>query len=326
MFFEFIRALASILAATAALFGLYLGITRAARIRRREQLFRESLTALTENDPRRGIVYELHRAALADLIARQLTGRWRMMWPWFAWLVIAAVYGQTGYLAAGFLASDAPWNLTDFLIATTGEGPTAVMGMILMLLGIVPQIYRAYHLTLVGRARLARRFYDGESIQRPVTLMDLETARRLDALKVEMSTEVSNAERKDQSWSAVRSSLSAYRRSLVPGIFSTCLGFFAGVQVWIAIQSEDQTRALESLGGFLFLTILLFVITGVSAANLWRSVLWELSDIGHPGTHPESFARVRTDLGRRASQHGARPAPGRLAAPVKRPGGRAGRR
>jgi hypothetical protein len=211
VFFEFVRALAAILAAVAALVGLFLGVTRAARLRRREQLFRESLTALSEDDPRRKIVYELHRVALADLIARQLTSSWRTSWPWLAWLIVTAVFGQVGYETADYLAGDAQWSFYDYLSAVTGDPITAILVLPVML-GLVPQIYKGYLLTLKGRAKVARSFYVGESIERPVTLSQLMMMREVEAL-ASGSTKSSRGITEELSWQGVRAALAAWRRS-----------------------------------------------------------------------------------------------------------------
>jgi hypothetical protein len=312
VFFEFVRALASILAAVAALLGLYFGVTRAARLRRREQLFRESLTALTEHDPRRRIVSELHRVALADLISRQMTGSWRTIWPWFAWLVITALYGQIGYLGADYLASDAPWNLNEFLIATTGDGLVTGILMVGAFLGIFPQIYRSYIWALTERARVAQRFYVGHSIERPVGLIELEVAAEIRAMKSRATEE--KAADKDP-----LGSLRLYGRSLVPGLFCASVGLLAGMQIWIMRQPGDRAAIVESLGAFFLPAIAFFTLTALPTASIWHEVVRELREIAPGGRHPDTPTPVRTELSRRASRHG-RQAPRRVAGPVRQPG------
>jgi hypothetical protein len=319
VFFEFIRALASILAAAAALLGLYFGVTRAARLRRREQLFRESLTALTEHDPRRPIVSELHRAALADLIARQMTGSWRTTWPWFAWLVITALYGQVGYAGAGYLARDVPWSLNDFLIATTGDGYATGILMLSAFFGLFPVIFRSYIWTLSERAKIAQRFYAGESIARPTVLVELEFAAEMKARMLKDAGEKETDEGSSGFWRP-------YAWSLVPGLFCASLGLLVGLQIWIERQPGDRLETLDSVGGFLILPIFLFAFAVWPTASVWQQVVRDLRKLAPGGTHPGDPSRVRNQLGRRASQHGVAPAPRRVAGPVNRQVAQAARR
>ncbi len=335
MFFEFVRAVGAILTAAAALLGLYLGVTRSARLRRREQLYREALTALAESDPQRRIVYELHRAALADIVARQLTGNWRTIWPWFAWLVLAAFFGQAGYSVASYTGSDAPWNFGDAVVASTGDLMTAII-LVGMLLAFIPQIYRAYRLTLIGRVTVARRFHEGESVRRPTTLMELEIEHDLAVLrqaqaakqvdKVDSKPARPTTGLKEPSWQDLFGNLREYRRALIPGLFAAGLGFCAGVQLWISLQPGDQATAAASVAGLVPWSVLLLVLTLVPAATLWRNLRSELKAIGPPQTYPTSSARLRTQLGSRGSRHGVQPAPRRVAGPVKRQAAPAARR
>jgi hypothetical protein len=284
--FEFIRALAAILAAVAALVGLFLGVTRAARVRRREQLFRESLTALAEDDPRRKIVYELHRAALADLIARQLTSSWRTSWPWVAWFIVIAVFGQVGYETADYLAGDAPWSFYDYLLAVTGDPITAIL-MLPIMLGLVPRIHKGHLLTLEGRAKVARSFYVGESIERPVTLGQLMIMNEIEALAAG-SAKSSREIAEEVSWRQVRAALAAWRRSVVPGLFCASVGILAGSNLWLQQQPGDRLQAVESMGGFFFLSLLSLSLFGISAATVWANVVMDLRRLAVPSRHPES--------------------------------------
>ncbi|WP_138758368.1 hypothetical protein [Modestobacter altitudinis] len=323
MFLETIRAFAAILAAVTALLGLYFGVTRAARLRRREQLFRESLTALNENDPRRRSVSELHRVTLADLIARQMTGSWRTAWPWLAWFIIAVLYGQLGYLGAAYLASDAPWSVFDFFLATTGDGFATPILMVGAIFAIFPQIYRSYVWTLSERARIAQRFYDGESVEPPAVLLELELAAEMKGLKSHASREeVTDKTSKERSSDGQGRGLwSYYGKSLIPGLFCISSGLFVGTQFWITRQPGDRLETVESLRGFFLLTLLFFVLTIYPTASIWFQVVKRLRQIAPGGKHPETPARVRTELGRRASRHGVQSAPRRVAGPVKRPEG-----
>src|SRR4051794_23529677 len=138
-----------------------------------------------------------------------MTGGWRTIWPWFAWLVITALYGQIGYLGADYLANNAPSNLNDFFIATTGDGFVTGALMLGAFLGIFPQIYRSYVWTLSERARLAQRFYSGKSVERPTVLMELELAAEIRARKLKASEKKAVNAESPGFWSS-------YRRSLIP--------------------------------------------------------------------------------------------------------------
>lgn len=327
MFFEYVRALASILAAVVALFGLYLGLTRSARVRRREQLFRESLNALPEHDSRRRIIVDLHRAAVGELVARQLTGSWRATWPWLAWMTLAAVWGQSGYLAADYLGGGAAWSFTEFLIAALGDAAITPIAVVAVLFAVLPRVFWSYRLTLMGRAGIARRLYDGDSIARPKGLFEVDHVPAESWERKAATANKKSVDRADElTADDPREVLRNYRQSLAPGLFATALGFFVGVQVWIAVQPGDQVQAVTSVSGLFLLSFLLLAVTGMSTGLAWIRLVSKLRTMWPPRSHPESTGRNRTALGSRASRHGVRPTPRRVAGPVKRSAEPAARR
>lgn len=326
MVFEYIRAVASILAAVVALFGLYLGVTRSARVRRREQLFRESLTAMPEHDRRRRLITELHRAAVAELVARQLTGSWRVVWPWLAWITLAATWGQTGYLAADYLGADAPWSLVEFLIATIGDAAIAPITVVFVTMVVIPRIFWSYRKTLLKRAELARRMFDGESIERPEGLFDMARFPADPMGREAGSAKKVNGPSDDLTADDLRGLVRMYGQALVVGVFASALGFQVGVQVWIAREPGDQPQAFTSVRGLFLLSFLLLALTTASTGLAWVRLLGDVRTVWPPRSYPESTDRTRTALGSRGSRHGVRPAARRVAGPVKRQAAPAARR
>jgi hypothetical protein len=164
-----LSVLASVLAALVAAIAFGFGVTRSARLRRREQLFREALTVIGTGDPRREVLQELHRAALAELIARQLTPTWRTLWPWGAWIAMAGLFTQAGYNTSDFVASGDPWEYYDFSQRIFGD-PMVGIGVPFLVIASAG-IFASYVVTLAGRADAARGFFSDASVSAPKTWM-----------------------------------------------------------------------------------------------------------------------------------------------------------
>ncbi|MBM7508520.1 hypothetical protein JOE61_002334 [Nocardioides salarius] len=103
---ESILAVGPLLAGLAAATGLILGLTKTVRLRRRESTLREAMTALDAGSKQYAILGDLHRAAVAELVGRQLTSAWRVAWPWLVWLTVIYFHIEPAKLAAEYLATE----------------------------------------------------------------------------------------------------------------------------------------------------------------------------------------------------------------------------
>jgi hypothetical protein len=283
---EFLTALASVGAALAAIAGIAFGLTRTARLRRREQLFREALTALDSDDPRRKIVHELHRAALADLIARQLTATWRSVWPWGAWAVITLLFGQAGYNAAAFYNSGAGFEFYEFSTKLTGD-PITLVPFLFMMLVAAPQVFVSYLLTLEGRAEMARRFFDGSRVGKPPTLGHLMMQAEAERERLRGRPKELRQLRGPGAWAGTRAGVASWWRMSTPGFFAASIGLLAGQSIWTRQQSGDRMRIVQSLDAYPAISILAFALSATGVFFVWASAVRDLERLALPSQYPQ---------------------------------------
>lgn len=288
-----IATLASIAAAVAAVFAFGLGVTKTARLRRRELLFREALAVRDRNKVADSVVAELHRAALAEIISRQLTSPWRAVWPWAVWIGLAALTSQKGYVLADYLASDADWSYYDFSTEVFGDSMTPILA-VAAILGLLPQVFFSFVFTVVGRAEVARNFFDGKGIEKPASYMQrsLELEYGLRSPKQPRPADESQrtrAGRRSRFAGLEDLSFANYARSLVPGLFVIALGLTIGMVFWMNSQPDQGENArLDSLGGSLGIASFAVVTLGVLTLLAGGQLSNELRGYALPSTYPRT--------------------------------------
>lgn len=290
-------ALITVLTGLAAVFGFALGVSRTARLRRREQLLREALSVLPSDHKSRDVTAELHRAALAEIVARQLTSPWRVTWPWAAWLVMAAVYAQTGYLISQYIASTPNWTYGQLSVAVFAGDlfPTAIMG-IAAVFGVFPSIYQSYAHTLVGRAEMARRFFDGRSVRLPLTYMEVSVQADLSAGQKSKAQRRSDYDREYGSvGKALKARLGHYLRSLLPGLAVLSFGLNAGIMYWLAAEA-DRAAAMKELGAWPTWTILSLTVFGSALVWVAQDLTLEVRRYALPSVFPRTRIQLPGQL------------------------------
>ena len=288
-----ISVLASALATLVATIAFVFGVTRSARLRRREQFFRESLTAISADDPRRRVLQELHRAAIAELISRQLTPAWRVLWPWIAWLVLAGLFTQTGYNVSDYLASGDAWGYFDFSQRVLGD-PMGMAALPILILGSA-LVFTSYIVTLEGRAKTAREFFTEAHVSTPKTFTQLSAEAEL--ARLDRGTR-SKDEGHGQAFrrKGRREGALSWVLTLMPGLFAACVGMFSWLNIWMAREPGDRVKTLDSLDAFPGVLVLAFTLTGMGVLRVWAMTSRDLKELSLPSDYPHAPAnRVTPD-------------------------------
>lgn len=275
-----LTAAAGVLAALAGLFAAFLGLTRTARLRRREQMYRESMASLSSDDPRRPILGELQRAAMAEIIARQLTAPWRAFWPWAGLIGIVVLFIPPGEYFARYLATGKAWNYYDFGYEVLGD-PFGVLPTLLVVFGAFPVAFASYLTTITGRATAARAYFRGEPISKPDTYSTMSARAEVERLVHDRS------QSGDLSHSSNLKALAFYLWTVCPGLAALSLGMNIGMNRWIGESRLGRVSAAEQLGAFAW--ILPFSMALLLAANLALAtwVLNAMRAIALPSSYPQ---------------------------------------
>lgn len=290
-----VAAVASILAGLAAAFAFGLGVTKTTRLRRRETLFREALGVFGPGDGSRDAVTELHRAALSEIIARQLTSPWRTIWPWMVWLATVALAAQFGYSTSVYQASDAKWDYYSFTVEVFGDSLTPFF-MVAVVLGVLPQVFYSFLFTVVGRAEVARNFFDGFRIERPSGLKERAMQAELQSRTARQPDAKSAEKARDNLWGSrlrnARASTFEFGTSTVPGLFAISLGITIGLSYWLETQTgdgvDDRAEALNSLGAFPAIAIFSVSTLGMLTLLVATRVAREVRRFALPSAYPRS--------------------------------------
>ena len=251
------------LAALAAVFAFGLSITRSARLRRREQFYRDARLARGRDasDQASAVVADLHRITVSEVVARELTSPWRLLWPWAVWLVVVYSSVDIGYRAAEHLAEPGRWRWSEASIAIVGD-PLAIVTVPFVLLGFLPLLCQSQVHALVQRARIARDFYDGEPVASPLSLTAHEASIAA-AGAVKGPTAAGGSD--------VWATLKRHALTTPPGLTCASVGFFVGLNIWTRRHPGEAVAALELLGPMPAFAVgaLAFSLASILATVAW---------------------------------------------------------
>lgn len=282
---EGLLLIGSLLASLTAFAAFLLGVTKTARLRRREQTLREAMAVFDTTGPHRAMLTNLHKAVVAELVGRQMTPVWRVLWPWIAWLAVLLFSAQAGYTTAQYLHGDAKVTWTGVATAVLGD-PFVAPIAVFMVPSVLYWIFVSQVYTLIGRAEATRQFYDGEQAGRPETFAQ---ASAKDEFASRVTAQEPRPRLTPREWGkGLVKTLRALGATIAPGLFVVFMGLFMGLNVW--------RRRVSNFPGDLgdVQPLLLVTILGVSALGpLTLMVLSEvrlgLLDYALPDAHrPES--------------------------------------
>lgn len=288
---EGLLLIGSLLASVTAFAAFVLGVTKTARLRRREQTLRESLAVFVADGPHRLMLTELHKATVAELVGRQMTSPWRLIWPWVAWAGLLATWAQFGFFAARYLAGDdVSWS--GFVAAVAVDPVAAMLGLAAMPF-LAYQVLASQAYTLTGRAEVVRSFFDGESVGRPESFSDATVRVEAAALSAAMAQRVEKSGKREKPEEPSKPKLTAkeaarnvglFLLALAPGAFVTFLGLFVGMNVWLSTDEAEQLRegALHPLGGVIIPGL---VVSGMAMVAIVGEVRQEVRRHALPMTH-----------------------------------------
>lgn len=290
----------AVLASLAAVGAFVLGVTKSARLRRSAAFLQEVL-ADQEEGPQAAILKSLHRATVAEVVARQMTPVWRLLWPPLAWATMASLAGQAGYLTVRYLDKQPDFAWTSYLVAAFGDTVSPFMALTLVL-AMAPGIYVSYAAVLEARARSARRYFDGLAVNRPLTVREEQAARLADATAPDATPPGLG--------DPVPWGLKAHLHGLGPSLLSVVGGFLIGVNISLQRLSEQRhEELLNELGGWLGLVLLVFSLALTLTIQSVAALRTRLRRFRLPTAHP-------------ALDRAAEPDPTELPSEVP-PGGRA---
>jgi hypothetical protein len=319
-----IGGIAALVGALTGLIVLISSLTRTARLRRREQLYREALGTLRGRDAvstarARAVIEELHRATLAELVARQLTPARSLIWPWLLGLVIIGSFVSVGYSAAGYVQKGRWTGYQDFTLKVFGDSASPIL-MLAFLVGIVPFALQRFMYTLFDRATSARVFFDeGGPVQGPHTVRDMERTDMLDRLGaatgIDPVYEKSAGLRADATPRNVGLAVLGFLGIITPGFFLASFGALVGQNIWVRRHSgsaeASRMAALESQQPLLGWLILATVLLGTTALYGLTHTWGELQTPQLPDRFPVFVNGLRPTQPRPIAERASR-AKGRL--------------
>jgi hypothetical protein len=269
---DLIVSAVAILASLAAVAAFGLTVTRTPRLVRRAGTLKEAIGTVSPKSTQHGVLSQMHLEVTAEIVARQLTPVWRVVWPWLAWAVTAGLSSQIGYQTVKYLVETNGFNYTDWTVAAFGDTPGPIL-LLLSLIGPLPMVCASYLTTIWGRADVALAFFNGESLDRPVTYTDLssrwEDRHNRPSEKAQKDGPPQGADSKMQgflSWLAL----------VAPGTFLVSFGFFVGTAIAMDTISPKMFKGsaeaerrfmIDQLGSLV--GIMALVVTVSSGLMLW---------------------------------------------------------
>jgi hypothetical protein len=194
---------------------------------------------------------ELHKATVAELVARQLTSPWRSILPWVAWAGLTAVWGQTGFYAARYVGGEVGFSWSG-LATTVAIDPATALFTLVVMPYMSYELFASQVYTLSGRAETMRSFFDGESVGRPDTFSDAQVRAEVEALMTARAEKSKTGESKDAGEPGVKKPkltikqtgrhVASHLLGLVPGAFVTSLGLFIGIMAWLSSDQGEQAK------------------------------------------------------------------------------------
>lgn len=190
---------------------------------------REICSSLADDSAHHAAVSDLYRTIVARLVARQVCGRWRYLWPWLAWIATAVVAGQTGYNLARYVASKESIRSSEFLYEVFGFTSLGELFFTIPAILIFGEVFRTYESSLVARAQVAAQFYRDGIISPPGSHVIARAPASRSRVRV----------------------LANFLKNQVPGLFSLSAGFLIGVTIFRRLNEvDDQSEAFKAVVGW----------------------------------------------------------------------------
>jgi hypothetical protein len=122
----------------------------------------------TEEGHRRETLRGLHRSLTARLVADQVTPKFRLIWPFVAWLQLGTLWGAIASYIGEYLLNEPTPTFLGAATYAGGGDPVATTILVLLTLLAYPSVYASYSNTLLCRAQAAASYRAGESVRVPL--------------------------------------------------------------------------------------------------------------------------------------------------------------
>lgn len=144
--------------------GLLAGLSETRRLRRRADLLKEAAAGLPEGAPQRPAIANHYTATVARLLARQLFGVWRYVWPWIPVMAIAYMGYDLSYRGVMYAHKYNGFSYDTFVIDVLGTPDLAIMLPFVVLI-FAPIAVQLFVGACVNRAAAAVEFYESGTLR-----------------------------------------------------------------------------------------------------------------------------------------------------------------
>ena len=255
--FQTVLTAGPLLAGTAALLAVILSLTRGARLNHRERVLRESMAVLEANSPHRMTVSELHLRTVAEIVARQSSGKWRFWWPWLVLLAVVAATAQIGYETTRYFERGGTYDYGR-MVAEIGGGDPMVLVFPIFLVTFLPAVTLAYRHSIFDRATIARDFYSRGILREPKGVISA------------LDDQPEGPERAKEGW------LASVVKSAPPGVAAASVGVVFGLGIGLRqVPLDQRASVLSAMGAMPMVVIFLWALS--MSATLWTGTKWRLA-------------------------------------------------
>lgn len=283
--------LGPLLAGTTALLALIVSLTRGARLGHRERVLRESMTVLEANSPHRRTVSELHLRTVAEIVARQSSGKWRFCWPWLVLLFVVANTALIGYETTRYFERGGTYDYGR-MVAEIGGGDPTVLVFPIFLVTFLPTVVLAYRHSIFDRATIALDFYSRGILREPVGVLSA------------LEDPPEEPDRSEKRWRGIQATAhqlkvdsAAVVKSVAPGVTAASAGLVLGLGIGLRqFPLEQRANVLSAMGAMPALVIFLGALS--MAATFWAVTVWRLAFLKrfpsqpHPHKPPEHLGSI----------------------------------
>ncbi len=259
-----------LLAGTAALLALIANLTRGTRLSHRERMLRESMAVLEANSPHRTTVAELHLQTVAEIVARQSSGKWRFWWPCLVLLVGVAVMARIGYDTTRYFARGGTYDY-ESMVTEIGGGDPMVVVFPIFAVAVLPAVVLAYRHSLFDRATIARDFYSRGVLREPRDIISPLDNEQAEPDRAEGGW-LPSAQARARKFARVSADVA---QAVAPGAAAASVGIAFGIGVGLRQSPLDQRAGVLSAMGATPAIVTLSAALSITA-TLWAAVDWRI--------------------------------------------------
>lgn len=286
-----------LLAGTAAFLALILSLTRGTRLNHRERTLRESMGVLEANSIQRASVSELHLQTVAEIVARQASGKWRFWWPWAFLLFVAAAMAEIAFRTTKYVERGGAFGYVSFVSDVGGGDPGFLILPVFILVGS-PMVVAAYRHSVFERAAIAHEFYIRGTVRSPASYIQMIGELDQRPSKQDQgddsgrqATDPSRFGRFKHGMASFLAGVHMVAKFAAPGVSAAVIGVLGGLKIALnQIPWDAQIGVYTTISGGLVIVVLVFTASFLLAINLWMDERAKLLTKFRSGPHPHESA------------------------------------